>query len=295
MPPGEDPDTLIKNTGAKAFADVLGNASALSEILWQMETIGADTTTPEGLAGLQKRLEDHTRAIEDPTLRSHFLSSFKDRIWATRRQGQNQGQGQGGGAGSFGPRGGRSGFKTGRWVKPSLKKHGNQGVFAPGEGINAIKQAKVDTRHMLEEAIIGNLITHPEIFDSVCERLGSLTFLASELDNLRQEALKTLAGEQSLDAEGIKAHLRQNGYAEILDGLLGSKRLINASIMREDAQTEAVLESWEEAYAKYRQSDLRAEILEAQQLLAAENTAEASERLHILKTQEYGTLTKNAK
>ncbi|MDH5189475.1 MAG: DNA primase, partial [Rhodospirillaceae bacterium] len=111
LPPGEDPDTLIKNTGAKAFADVLGNASALSEILWQMETIGADTTTPEGLAGLQKRLEDHTRAIEDPTLRSHFLSSFKDRIWATRRQGQNQGQGQGGGAGSFGPRGGRSGFK----------------------------------------------------------------------------------------------------------------------------------------------------------------------------------------
>ena len=292
LPPGEDPDTLIKNHGAKAFADVLAGANPLSEILWQMETIGADTATPEGLASLQKRLEDHTRAIEDPTLRSHFLSSFKDRIWAIRSQGRAQGTKQGG---AFGPTGRAGGFKTGAWVKPSLKKRGAHGVFAPGEGINAIKQAKVPTQRMLEEAIIGNLINHPEIFDSVCERLGSLTFLVSSLDNLRQEALKTLAGEQGLDVGGLKDHLRHNGYAEILDELLGSKRLINASIMREDAQTEAALESWEEAYAKYRQSDLRAEILEAQQQLAAEKTAEASERLHILKNQEYGAVTKNAK
>ncbi|MDH3335080.1 MAG: DNA primase [Rhodospirillaceae bacterium] len=292
LPPGEDPDTLIKNHGAKAFADVLAGANPLSEILWQMETIGADTATPEGLASLQKRLEDHARAIEDPTLRSHFLSSFKDRIWAVRSQGRAQNTKQGG---AFGPKGRAGGFKTGGWVKPSLKKRGVHGVFAPGEGVNAIKQAKVPTGHMLEEAIIGNLINHPEIFDSVCERLGSITFLASDLDNLRQEALKTLAGEQGLDVGGLKDHLRHNGYAEILDELLGSKRLMNASIMREDAQTEAALESWEEAYAKYRQSDLRAEILEAQQQLAAENTVEASEKLHILKTQEYGAVTKNAK
>lgn len=297
LPPGEDPDTLIKNHGAKAFTDVLGGASPLSEILWQMETIGADTATPEGLAALQKRLEDHTRAIEDPTLRSHFLSSFKDRIWAIRQQGR----GQGGKKGAFVPSGRGGGYKTGQWVRASLKKHGikgnpgGHGVFATGEGLNAIKQAKVPASRMVEEAMVGNLITHPEIFDSVCERLGSLTFLVSELDNLRQEALKTLAGEQSLDAEGFKHHLRQSGYAEILDELLGSKRLVNASIARESADTEAALESWEEAYAKYRQSDLRAEILEAKQLLAAENTAEALERIRILKTQEYGAVTKNAK
>ncbi|MCK4939136.1 MAG: DNA primase [Rhodospirillaceae bacterium] len=287
LPAGEDPDTLIRKEGPKALGAVIAAANPLSEILWQMEAGAADTTTPEGRAALQKRLEDHARAIEDPTLRSHFLSSFKDRIWASRGQGQ-QGQNSRPGA--------KSGYRTGQWAKPSLKKYADKsGVFAPGEGLKAMKQAKVPTARMLEETMVANLVTHPEIFDFVCERLGTLTFLSSNLDNLRQEALKTLAGEQGLDAAGIKAHLRQSGYAEILDELLGSKRFVNVSIAREEADDETALESWEEAYAKYRQSDLQAEILEAQQLLAAENTTEAFERVRILKTQEYGAVTKNAK
>ena len=296
LPPGEDPDTLIRKEGPKALGAVISAASPLSDILWQMEAATADITTPEGRGALQKRLEDHARAIEDPTLRSHFLSSFKDRIWASRKQAGQQGQNSRPGA----KIGQGIGQRTGQWARPSLQKHGQKhggksSVFAPGEGGNAIKQAKVPAGQMFEETMIANLIIHPEIFDLVCERLGTLTFLSSELDNLRQEALKTLAGEQGLDASGIKAHLRQSGYAEILDELLGSKRFVNVSIVREEADNEAALESWEEAYAKYRQSDLQAEILEAQQLLAAENTTEAFERVRILKTQEYGAVTKNAK
>lgn len=287
LPAGEDPDTLIKKEGAKAFSRVLESAQPLSEVLWQMEAGSGDITTPEGRAALQKRLEDHARSIEDPTLRSHFLSSFKDRIWATRNQGQNKGQNKGGAQGA--------GYYQGRkskWVPPRMMK---PAVFAPGEGKKALKQAIVNTRRMLEEVLIANLITHPDIFDNVCERLGTITFSSSDLDNLRQEALKTLSGEQGLDATGAKDHLRQSGYAEILDELLGSKRFVNASIVREEADTEVALESWEEAYAKYRQSDLQAEILKAQQLLAAEISTEASERLRILKTQEHGAVTKNAK
>ncbi len=288
LPAGEDPDTLIRKEGPKALGAVISAANPLSDILWQMEAGQSDITTPEGRGALQKRLEDHARAIEDPTLRSHFLSSFKDRIWASSQRGQNDRQSA--------KTGSKAGYKTSQWVKPSLQKYRQKhGVFAPGEGINAIKQAKVPATRMLEETMIANLIIHPEIFDSVCERLGTVTFLSSELDKLRQEALKTLSGEQGLDASGIKAHLRQSGYAEILDELLGSKRFVNVSIVREEADNEAALESWEEAHAKYRQSDLQAEILEAQQLLAAENTAEALERIRILKTQEYGAVTKNAK
>lgn len=291
LPPGEDPDTLIAKEGANAFGDVVARANPLSEILWQMEAGASSLTTPEGRAALQKRLEDHARVIEDPTLRSHFLSSFKDRIWATARQGQNNRAGANMGRGGY-----NSGHKTGNWAKPSLGRYGAKpSVFAPGEGINAIKQAKFDPLLRCEEEMVVALITHPEIFDLVCERLGTLTFLGTELDNLRQEALKTLAGEQDLDASGLKAHLRQSGYAEILDRLLSFKWFQYAFFARPEADTETAIEGWEETYAKYRQSDLQVEILEAQQLLAAENTAEALERLRILKSQEHDAVTKNAK
>ena len=287
LPPGEDPDTLIAKEGANAFGDVVARANPLSEILWQMEAGASSLTTPEGRAALQKRLEDHARVIEDPTLRSHFLSSFKDRIWATARQGQNN---------RAGANMGRGGYKKAQWVKPSLGRYGAKpSVFALGEGINAIKQAKFDPLLRCEEEMVVALITHPELFDLVCERLGTLTFLGTELDNLRQEALKTLAGEQDLDASGLKAHLRQSGYAEILDRLLSFKWFQYAFFARPEADTETAIEGWEETYAKYRQSDLQVEILEAQQLLAAENTAEALERLRILKSQEHDAVTKNAK
>ena len=285
LPSGEDPDTLVRGQGADAFKAILDAAQPLSEVLWQMEAGNADTNTPEGRAGLQKNLEEHARRIEDPTLRAHFLANFKDRIWARREGGSG---GQGGGSGNtFRKKSGRGGW-PGR-AQP------NRNVFAPGEGTNALKQAKVEPSRKREEILIVTLITHPELFDDLCERFGSLSFYASDLDNLRQEALKTLAGDQALDAEGLQGHLRQSGYAEILDHLLSSKGLQNAFFARPDADMETALEGWEETYTLYRQSDLRAEILEAQQLLAAEKSAEASERLRILKSQEHGAVTKNAK
>lgn len=281
LPTGEDPDTLVRGQGSEAFKAILDAAQPLSQVLWQMEAANADTTTPEGRAGLQKNLEEHARRIEDPTLRAHFLANFKDRIWAKRESAS-------GGAGG----GYRKNTGPGRWRGGPRPQ---SSVFAPGESRNALKQAKVEASRTREEILILTLIAHPELFDDLCERFGSLSFSRSDLDNLRQEALKTLSGDQTLDAEGLQGHLRQSGYGEILDYLLSSRGFQNAFFARPDADMETALEGWEETYTLYRQSDLQAEILEAQQLLAAEKSAEASERLRILKSQEHGAVTKNAK
>ncbi|MDH5747745.1 MAG: DNA primase, partial [Rhodospirillales bacterium] len=84
LPAGDDPDTLIRRAGAEEMSRVLAKAIPLSDVLWQMETRGRMITTPEDRAALQKRLEDLTRRINDPTVRAHFLKSFKDRIWTRR-------------------------------------------------------------------------------------------------------------------------------------------------------------------------------------------------------------------
>src|SRR5207249_6284297 len=37
LPPGDDPDSLIRNAGSSAFAAILAAARPLSEVLWQAE------------------------------------------------------------------------------------------------------------------------------------------------------------------------------------------------------------------------------------------------------------------
>ncbi len=288
---GEDPDSLVRTRGPAAFKGLLESARPLSEVLWHLESTAGAINTPEGLAALQKRLEDHARRIDDPTVRSHFLSNFKERIWAGRGEarGPRQPYSSGGAYGQQG-RGGAYG-RYGTGGKFAQKR----AVFAPGQSRQMLARAPIETRTVREEILLATLICHPELFDQLCERFGTLAFSGSELDNLRQEALKTLAGEPGIDTEGVQRHLRHSGFGEILDKLLSSKGFQNAFFARPEAKSGTALEGWEETYALYRQSDLQAEILEAQQRLAAEMSPEATERLRVLTVQELDAVPKNAK
>ena len=281
---GEDPDSLVQAKGPAAFAEVIAAAKPLSQVLWEQEVSAGTTDTPEGRAALQKRLDDHVRHIEDATVRSHFQSTFKDRVWQLGRDSR------GGGAG------GKSGgswqnYKAGRSFKPQRPP-----VFE-GEANKqqAVKSARVDMTRSREEILLAALINHPDLFDEVGERLGSVAFTTLELDNLRQEALKTLAGETSLDRADFQRHLRDGGYSTILDSLLSSRVFGHAYFARPDEDTLSALEGWNETYELYCRRDLQAELDDAQRQLAAHMTPETFERFRALKMQEQTAAERNAK
>jgi len=188
-------------------------------------------------------------------VRAHFSKDFRDRIWA---------------AGSRGA-GGRGADKH----APTMSI-----------GAGAASAAKIDAHTLQERILIATLLGHPELFDLVGERLGTVSFSAPGLDNLRQEVLKTLAGEPGLDSEGVRRQLCDNGYSEIPDYVWGPKFFVNAFFAKPETDIETALEGWEEIYALYKNTDLRIEIKEESQRLIEDTSSENFNRLNTLSEQK---------
>ena len=275
LPGGEDPDSLIANKGRAAFEAVLQAAKPLSEMLWDMEAEGGLPSTPEARAALQKRMEDHTKRIQDPIVRSHFQRAFKDRLWEKRPSNN-------GGAEKQWSKGSGSRSGKGRWgedkIGPSRPVGGNS-----KEKTNA---ARGDMNAQREGILLATLIGHPDLMDNVEERLGTMTFAAASLDNLRQEVLNTLAGDSGLDSRALQSHLKQCGYNDALTALLSPEVFIHARFAQPEGDAQAALRGWEETYAMHHAKDLQTEILQAQRRLATERTQEAFEQLRALKALE---------
>jgi len=261
MPAGEDPDSLIRKGGAAAAEQVLNAALPLSEALWRMETGGPGARTPEERAALQKRLEDLARRIDHPLVRAHFLRDFKDRLWERPRA-----------TGATGARGAQR-----AWAPATTRR------MAPS------CQQEADVAALRERILLAVVITHPELCDDVGERLGTMEFSASEVDKLRQEVLKTVAEQPTIDSGALGRHLRHSDFSETLDTLVSAKALEHAKFASSGAAPETAREGWEETYALYMQKDLRTEIEQAGRRLAEDLTAESYSALLALQDQEQGT------
>lgn len=265
LPQGEDPDTLVRGKGVEAMQGILDTALPLSEVLWRMETSGRVPATPEDRAALQTRLGEHTRRIDDPTVRSHFAASFKDRIW------QSSGGAQGGGAG----RGGRNAARGGQ---------NRAGMAISSAGA---RTQQVDPARRRLEILLATLINHPILYDDISEQLGAMDFTPAgeSLDNLRQEVLKTLAVESGLDNRGLLDHLNESGFAGVLSTLMGPDVLGDAFFARPEAEPRDALDGWEETFGRMQGKDLESEIVEAQKQLEEDFTEENWERLQFLRKQ----------
>ena len=237
LPAGEDPDSLVSSQGAEAMTGVIDRAEPLSEVLWRMETGNRLPQSPEQRAALQKALEDHTRRIADATVRSHFQKEFKDRLWAA-------------GARQSGRGGAQKGANKGGGFAQRVQLPATAGAVKMNPGV------------LQERILLATLIGHPELYDAVEERLGTVAFSAPGLDILRQEVLKTIAGQATLDSEGVRTHLIDNGFAEILGSVWGSRVFGHAFFARPEQRPETARDGWEETYALYRNMDLRVEIQE---------------------------------
>ena len=139
---------------------------------------------------------------------------------------------------------------------------------------------------MHERILIATLLGHPELFEQVGESLGTLSFSAPGLDNLRQEVLKTLAENPGLDTEGIRSHLCNSGFSEMIHQVWGPNFFVNAFFAKPEIDVETALEGWKEIYSLYKNADLRTEIEEESQRLIVDTSSENFNRLNTLSEQK---------
>jgi DNA primase len=213
LPAGEDPDTLIKKSGAMAMGKVLEAALPLSEMLWLAETEGHDFSTPERRAGLEKNLRDIVSHITDGKIADYYRRDFEQKVFDSFKARKPREQ-----ARTFVP-GRRQNFADRN--KPAYATAGvsaalKQSLLARAAHAGTPKAA---AREVKEVELAGLLLAHPDLALSQGELVASLPFQDPSLDRLRRELLNLAASGSSLEKPPVLTHFIRQGMAELLTRL----------------------------------------------------------------------------
>jgi len=204
LPPGIDPDDLIKSQGREAFAQLLRETVSWMDGLWDGIAAGYNLDEPSQRAAFWQDIRNHVREISNGQMRASIGDEVERRI-ATMRQ--------------------------------LVRDVGHKGVplqFSKGRRPNPA----IDARPRL---ILALLIDHPQLMTDFYEQISVLHFHDEKMEKLRQNVINILSGHSDLDADGFRHHLSEYGYfnltgSALLVGMESRMRFDPASLNIDDAR-----------------------------------------------------------
>jgi DNA primase len=205
LPAGEDPDTLIAAQGPAAMAGLLDTAMPLDALLWRAETEGKDFSTPERLAGLERRLGEIAALVSDAKIAAYYRDAFREKVFATYKRRPA--------AAPRAPRSGRPGFPQ-RGIPPRPLPGTAEAVSPALRANKLVKAGEVAARQVKETELAGLLLEEPRIALHHAELLAGLPVSDPSLDMLRAELLNLAASGSSLEKAGVQTHFARLGLAE---------------------------------------------------------------------------------
>lgn len=212
LPPGEDPDTLVRGRGATAMQSILDAAEPLDAVLWNAEAAGQPLDTPERRAALEARLMQLAGRIGDEAVRRQYRSRFRDRLWQTFRPNRTGG--------------GRAGARIDRI-------HGSAArATAP-----AIARLRPTLPRRQQQLVLAILVNHPELLPEFMEPLAGFTF-DGDLDKLHQGLQNLVAFSGDLDLDAVRHHFASVGADSLLNLVLDKRLYALARQAHPDAPVE---------------------------------------------------------
>ena len=193
LPGGEDPDTLVRRQGAKAFTAILAAARPLSAVLFDVLRAGLTAdSTPEQRAAFRARLEAAAARIPDRSLAGEYRAALLDRFFAERSTR-------------------RRSLPGARASKPGLGRlpHAPLPYSRPIARTTFTADAAAAERERILTAI---LLRHPELLRDVEHAYADLP-LPSPLNQLRATLLAWAETTDTLDFGGLMSHLSHSGLA----------------------------------------------------------------------------------
>ncbi len=262
LPQGEDPDTLLRSEGVRRMREVLDDHKPLVDFLWEQELADLQSTTPEHLAGLNKKLKQHAFTITDEVIRQAYHKAFNDRYQARffgRNQPQNYGRQNSNNARSFGRKGGRFSFRP------------NYEIAKGGLGL----QSGMKFENRRQEALLAGFVNYPALLEIYGESLAEIDFRDNELKSLRDKLLDTVFSEENLDREGIKCHLSGLGLTRAVDRVTSTTVYDHAGFVEPGLHLEQAKEGLTHLLDLIHGDQLKKELLDARQRYAGDVTNEA--------------------
>ncbi|MDZ7587669.1 MAG: DNA primase [Parasphingorhabdus sp.] len=203
LPPGQDPDDVLRANGPAAMVALLGAAHSLIDHVWQFELAAAPLETPEEKAGCKKRLLDHVAAIGDAEVARHYGEALRNRYDAQffpPREYRARGYGSGG------LRGNRATAK--RDFRVAQKP---------------VVIASHDLR--IARAILGGLLRHPSQISANFELLLLLDLGEAESQAMLGAMIDAAKGDATLDKDRLFTILEALGMYNMAKGLLRADAL----------------------------------------------------------------------
>lgn len=178
LPPGDDPDTLVRREGADGFVRRIEAARPLSDVLFDLLADGHDLAAAETRAALRTRLVDLAGTVRDRALAGELRATLLDRFFARTRSR---------------PRGGASTDAPGRAPRPTP-------LARPGERARAL---------------VGILAREPDLLAELGADLEGLV-LPSPWGGLLDAVRAWARGTNGRDPDALRTHLQGVGMGETL-------------------------------------------------------------------------------
>ncbi len=267
LPPGLDPDDLIRASGADAMQAILAAARPLVDLVWGRETDSGVFDTPERRAALEARLREIARSVADESVRRHYSQAFADRI-----------------AAFFGPRerDARSGTSP-NYRRPRSEYRGRDPRFPSpvrplASGIpvsDRLRRSQMlagrATLPFREIVLVMTMVNHPALLARHLDDFAHLEFSHGDLDRLRDGVLEIVAHGEAEDAGELAKALAARGLAPLVERLSAQLQTMgqwNALAAATDADAE---EGWHQALTLHRRKrTLHRDLKEAEAALANE-------------------------
>jgi len=188
LPPGEDPDSLVRQGRAGEVKAAIDAAIPLVEVLWRTTSQG-DFSTPERRAGLNAALRELVAEIAHPVVREYYKRHFGAELQKAFPTPERRPSGPGAGA--------RAGGRPAWAAKVMPKLPAERGL---GRGHLGVSRPR-------ERVLLAALVNHPALVRLVEEQLFQTSFADGDLDTLRQSLLDIAPLVESLDSAGLRAQL----------------------------------------------------------------------------------------
>lgn len=259
LPPGQDPDDLVRASGPQAFEALLASAQPLADRLWQHELAAEPVDTPEARAGLKRRLSDLAATIQDGNVRHEYVNEFRRRVDEHFAPPPR----------SFTPRTqARGPFKPGqRWQPPEPP---------PSSAVQAVGSGGID--RVLAKAVLAGLIRHPAEIARHVETLTSLAHADGALGRLFEAVVDVALEDRALDSTRLRTILAASGFDSQAAELLRADQLPFTFTQKEWDAGRAALDLGEAIAVLAARPQVEAALAEATAAVQARFSDEAFER-----------------
>ncbi|MCB2083855.1 MAG: DNA primase [Sphingomonadaceae bacterium] len=202
LPPGLDPDDLLRKNGRGALDSVLENPTSVVDMLWLHERDAEPLDTPEAKAGLKARLLKHVETINHPDIKSLYKRDLEEKFSAYAFPPKKQYRKISGSRNS-----GANVVQLSDWgrsyISPELR--------------NSWSKRDTKNRNRLGAALVEAVILRPDVLMEHIEYLNKLPqslvdqrlwFLADQIDldpaDLDPERLRGLLRESDLPSPAVE-------------------------------------------------------------------------------------------